>query len=85
MERNPQVEQLYKLSKYFNVSISYLFEGFEHDKIFKLLNGQIWQQTSFTYKYSFKFSPKVTIYKSGTSYKMIVDGVDGTITVERLK
>ncbi|MFC3797939.1 stalk domain-containing protein [Cohnella sp. GCM10012308] len=61
------------------------FDGFENGKIFKLQNGQIWQQTDYTYKYSYKYAPKVTIYKDGTKFKMIVDGVDKTVTVERLK
>jgi hypothetical protein len=61
------------------------FDGFENGKIFQLMNGQIWKQVSYEYKYSYKFMPKVTIYKDGTKYKMVVDGVDKTITVERLK
>lgn len=61
------------------------FKGWEGDTVFKLLNGQIWQQTSFSWKYSYKYSPEVLIYRSGLVYKMKVDGVDGEITVKRLK
>jgi hypothetical protein len=61
------------------------FDGFDYEKIFKLLNGQIWQQTSFDYKYSYKYSPKVTIYKDGAFYYMIVDGVDKKVRVEQIK
>jgi hypothetical protein len=61
------------------------FDGFDSKKIFKLLNGQIWQQTSFDYKYSYKYSPKVTIYKDGSYYYLIVDGEDKKVRVERIK
>lgn len=66
-------------------SIDGEFTGWTGDTIFKLLNGQIWQQSSFDWKWQWAYSPKVTIYKSGSVYKMKVDGVDGTINVTRLK
>lgn len=61
------------------------FEGFEYERLFKLANGQIWKQTSFDLRLSYKFSPKVIIYKSDRVYKMKVDGLDYTITVEQIK
>jgi len=61
------------------------FTGWEGDTIFKLQNGQIWQQSSYAYKYKYAYSPKVLIYKSGSGYKMRVDGVEGEIVVTRLK
>lgn len=61
------------------------FEGWKGDTIFKLMNGQIWQQDSFSYWYHYAYMPSVIIYKSGSQYKMQVDGVSQTITVKRLK
>jgi|SoiMethySBSTD1v2_1073268.scaffolds.fasta_scaffold723574_1 hypothetical protein len=61
------------------------FTGWEGETIFKLLNGQIWQQSSYAYKYKYAYSPKVLIYKSGATYRMKVDGVDTEISVRRLK
>lgn len=61
------------------------FEGWDGETIFKLLNGQIWQQSSYSYKYHYAFSPNVLIYRSGSLYKMHVDGVDKDIYVTRLK
>lgn len=66
-------------------SIDGTFTGWTGDTIFKLSNGQIWQQSSFAYIYHWAYSPKVMIYKSGTAYKMKVDGVDSEINVTRLK
>lgn len=61
------------------------FDGFEEGKIFQLQNGQIWKQTSYEYKYAYKYSPKVTIYKDGAYWYMVVDGVDKQVKVERIK
>jgi hypothetical protein len=61
------------------------FEGWTGDTIFKLLNGQIWQQSSYDWTWHWAYSPNVLIYKSGSVYKMKVDGVDRTINVIRLK
>lgn len=61
------------------------FEGWTGETIFKLQNGQIWQQSSYNYWYHYAYSPKVLIYKSGTGYKMQLDGYDRTISVIRLK
>lgn len=61
------------------------FEGWEGDTIFKLMNGQIWQQSSYSYTYHYSYLPEVIIYPSGGLYKMHVDGVDDDIYVIRLK
>jgi hypothetical protein len=61
------------------------FEGWDGETIFKLRNGQIWQQSSYAYTYHYAYAPKVVIYKSGSAFKMKVDGVSGEIAVKRLK
>jgi len=61
------------------------FEGWSGQTVFKLTNGQIWQQASYAYTYHYAFRPKVMIYPSGGGYIMRVDGVRQTIQVRRLK
>lgn len=61
------------------------FTGWEGETIFRLVNGQIWQQASYAYRYHYIYGPKVLIYRSGAVYKMKVDGVVGEIAVRRLK
>jgi len=61
------------------------FEGWEGETIFKLDNGQIWQQSSYDYTYHYAYHPEVVIYKTSGGYKMKVDGVDDAIYVRRLK
>jgi hypothetical protein len=62
------------------------FNGWEGETVYKLQNGQIWQQADYQYHYHYAYSPVVLIYGSGGSYKMKVDGDSGTsVTVRRLK
>lgn len=61
------------------------FNGWEGETIFKLVNGQIWQQASYAYRYHYAYSPKVLIFRSGAQYKMKVEGMEGEISVRRLK
>jgi hypothetical protein len=61
------------------------FEGWDGETIFKLSNGQIWQQAAYAYTYHYAYLPKVMIYLSGSAYRMKVEGVDNTIPVKRLK
>jgi hypothetical protein len=61
------------------------FNGWEGETIFKLRNGQVWQQRSYSYHYKYAYAPKVLIYRSGAVYKMRVDGVDTEIAVRRIK
>ncbi len=62
-----------------------VFNGWKGDTVVKLQNGQIWQQTQYYYRYIYKYRPSVMIYKSGTRYKMIVDGIDKEVYVKRLQ
>jgi len=57
------------------------FEGWEGETIFKMKNGQIWQQSSYAYLYHYAYSPEVMIYKTSSGYVMKVEGVDKTINV----
>lgn len=61
------------------------FEGWEGETIFKLMNGQIWQQSQYSYTYHYAFMPNVLIYPSNGRYKMKVDGVNETIYVQQLR
>ena len=61
------------------------FSGWEGETIFKLANGQIWQQVTYAYTYHYAFRPKVMIIKTNGAYKMKVDDVAGTIFVKRIK
>ena len=77
--------QVTRLSSVIESKIDGEFNGWDGETIFKLRNGQIWQQSSYSYEYHYAYSPNVLVYKSGSGYKMRVEGVDGEIQVTRLK
>ncbi len=61
------------------------FEGWTGETVFKLINGQIWEQSEYDYSYQYMFMPKVLIYKTSGGFKMKVDGAKKSIGVKRLK
>jgi hypothetical protein len=62
-----------------------VFEGWDGDTIFRLQNGQIWQQASYAYLYHYAYAPRVTIIPVGGGHEMIVDGVSQRVRVMRLR
>jgi hypothetical protein len=60
------------------------FHGWDGETIFLLDNGQIWQQSSYAYHYTYKYRPPVIIFKNGSSYEMQVDGIDNRVKVNRI-
>ncbi len=66
-------------------SISGDFEGWDGETIFKLDNGQIWQQAEYDYTYDYEFHPDVTIYHTSAGCRMKVEGLEETILVRRIK
>lgn len=61
------------------------FNGWEGETIFKLDNGQIWQQAEYAYMYHYSYRPEITIYKTDSGYRMKVEDVEETILVKRIK
>lgn len=57
------------------------FNGWDGETTFNMLNGQIWQQSSYAYLYHYAFMPKVLIYKYKGSWILKVEGVEETIQV----
>ena len=66
-------------------NISGSFEGWKGETIFKLMNGEIWQQTEYWYEYHYAYSPKVLIIPSAGGYKAKVEGVSKAVGVTRLR
>lgn len=61
------------------------FNGWEGETVVKLMNGQIWKQSVYHYEYHYAYMPDVLIYKSGSGFKMLVDGTDEAVYVEQIK
>jgi hypothetical protein len=66
-------------------SISGEFHGWDGDTIFKLDNGQIWEQAEYEYTYSYSYHPDVTIYQTSSGCRMKVEDENETLIVKRIK
>ncbi|HYK90822.1 MAG TPA: hypothetical protein VE398_18760 [Acidobacteriota bacterium] len=69
----------------FESRIAGSFDGWSGETVFKLRNGQVWQQSSEAVTRHSADMPGVLIYRSGIGYKMKVDGIDQTISVKRVR
>jgi hypothetical protein len=62
------------------------FKGWEGETIYRLRNGQIWQQSNYHYHYHYAYAPEVTIYPTtGGCAMRVSDDDDEAISVRRLK
>jgi len=61
------------------------FEGFDENKKFKLTNGEVWQQVRFKYLYHYAYMPKVKVVQTNNGFELIVEGLDESVMVRKLK
>lgn len=74
-----------KVKNVIETQISGEFKGWEGETIFKMMDGQIWQQSVYAYMYQYAYSPTVLIYEFKGSWIMKVEDVAETIEVKQLK
>lgn len=62
------------------------FNGWDDETIYKMDNGQIWQQKNYHYHYHYAYHPEVVIYKTSNGCHIKVEGDDDPgVDVERIK
>ncbi len=61
------------------------FSGLQRGNIYKLDNGQWWQQTDFHTRVHVSVMPEVTIWSEGAIHKMRVEGIETAVAVQQLK
>jgi len=61
------------------------FDGLDYGNIYKLANGQIWEQTAVWIWVWVWVNPRVTIWRDGGSYKMKVENIDHPVGVKRIR
>lgn len=61
------------------------FDGFEQGNIYKLANGQVWEQVDAWIWIWIWVNPRVTIYKTRGVYKMKVEQIEHPIAVQRIR
>ena len=61
------------------------FDGLKYGNIYKLANGQIWEQTEAWIWIWVWINPSVRIWNDGGVFKMKVEQIDHAVTVRRMK
>jgi len=61
------------------------FDGFNYGNIYKLANGQIWEQIDYWIWLWMWVYPKVIIWNDGGIYRMKVECIDHPVAVRRIK
>lgn len=61
------------------------FNGFDYGNIYKLANGQIWEQTEVWTWVWLWVNPKVLIWDDSGIYRMKVEGIEHAVMVRRIK
>jgi hypothetical protein len=61
------------------------FNGFKRDNLYRLANGQIWEQVDFAIRVGVRFRPDVLIYENRRKWRMLVEGMNETIEVRRVR
>jgi hypothetical protein len=57
------------------------FHGYRRGAIFKLANGQTWQQNDNLYQYQYAYQPEAHVYAEGGRQMILVAGMDGPVEV----
>ncbi|QUX92309.1 hypothetical protein CYL31_13270 [Marinomonas sp. A3A] len=55
------------------------FKGWEGETVYELTNGQVWQQCTYNYEYTYSYMPEALIYSVGGGYKMKVEGTSADV------
>lgn len=61
------------------------FDGLDYGNVYKLANGQIWEQTEAWVWVWVWVNPKVLIWNDGGVYRMKVEGIEHPVMVTRIK
>jgi hypothetical protein len=61
------------------------FKGWSGHTVYKLGNGQYWEQAGYFYHYHYAYRPHITILDNGNGYEMHVQGDSYVARVKRVK
>jgi len=55
------------------------FKGWNGETTYKLVNGQVWQQSAYKYEYKYAYMPDALIYDPGGGHVMLVEGTKAKV------
>ncbi len=57
------------------------FSGFNGSAVFRLTNGQVWQQARYRYRYHYAYRPRVEINRNGNHFVMNVPCMNDQVEI----
>lgn len=61
------------------------FYGWNGGAVFKLANGQVWQQRRHKYQYHYIYQPTARVSQAGSGYLIAVEGMADSVEVVRVR
>lgn len=55
------------------------FEGWQGKSVYRLVNGQVWRQSVYTYEYKYAFRPEALVYEVDGAHRMQVEGIEAQV------
>lgn len=59
------------------------FKGWSGDTIFRLQNGQVWQQSAYAYRYKYAYRPEIVIWDG--AHLALADDTSDSVQVRRIR
>ena len=59
--------------------------GYHQYAVFKLENGQVWQQSEYHYQYHYAYQPEVRLFRYGTQQMLEIGGTLQAVSVIRVR
>jgi hypothetical protein len=61
------------------------FYGFEGGRVFKFINGQIWEQAEYKYLYHYAYRPKAQVVADRGAYYLQIEGLKERVLVKKVR
>ncbi|MGM7449412.1 hypothetical protein ACP7H9_12945 [Idiomarina sp. ST20R2A10] len=79
VEGQNQIVPIRQISDVVESQINGEFKGWEGETVYELTNGQVWQQCTYSYEYTYSYMPEALVYDAGAGYKMKVEGTSADV------
>ena len=61
------------------------FHGFDGGRVYKFINGDIWEQAEYKYLYHYAYRPKAQVIVERGAYYLHVEGLKDRVLVKKVR
>jgi hypothetical protein len=55
------------------------------ETLFELTNGRVFQQDEYKYYYYYSYRPNVKVFQEGSTYYLIIEGMNNKVRVKKIR